>query len=268
MEGPRACCGSETFAHRLLSVNHAPMPQRDSQESRPSQPRPPRVFILGMSASGKTTLGQALAQAFGVEWIGLDQIAGTQGWNWLQRPRSSVSDRQSALQGRLNSRPSWVVEGGYLWWTADAIEQADLVIWLDLHWSVTLRRLVGRIARSYWFRVSHGRPVSRLKALLKPGAMEVVHNLVQTWRIRPRGFDFANSTGHLEAPKGDMDEMSMDSLERTWLFYQGKYLRIKSPTSTEAIVAAVKTKLAFKDGALDGPTERSTASRSVTAMGS
>src|SRR6476660_8573944 len=38
----------------------------------PVRPRPPRAVVMGVSGSGKTTVGQALADRLGVEYAGAD----------------------------------------------------------------------------------------------------------------------------------------------------------------------------------------------------
>ena len=49
---------------------------------------------------------------------------------------------------QIAAQPSWVSEGGYLWWVDGLLQNADMVVWLDLHWTLCYRRIVLRHIRA------------------------------------------------------------------------------------------------------------------------
>lgn len=96
--------------------------------------------MVGTTGSGKTTLARELAAPLGCPYIELDELFWGPGWSMAELPvfRSRVA---SVVAG-----DEWVVDGGYsdvrdLVWA-----RADTVVWLDYPLTVTLSRLVRRIA--------------------------------------------------------------------------------------------------------------------------
>lgn len=49
---------------------------------------------------------------------------------------------------QIESQPTWVSEGGFIWWVDDLLRGADVIIWLDLHWTLCYRRIVLRHIRA------------------------------------------------------------------------------------------------------------------------
>jgi adenylate kinase family enzyme len=113
-------------------------------------PQPPtplrRIYIIGPSCSGKTTLGTRLAERFNLPHIEIDSINWQPGWQPL--PDMKLRER---IRSILASTLEWVVDGNYsavrdmLW------QAADTIIWLDFPlWFVMgrlFRRTVGRIVK-------------------------------------------------------------------------------------------------------------------------
>lgn len=83
---------------------------------------PDRVFITGGAGSGKTTLGGELAQRWSLRHYQMDLG---------ESPDVPAHTR-------------WLVEGGQLWDVDRFLATADLIVWLDLAPSVTIRRIVTR----------------------------------------------------------------------------------------------------------------------------
>jgi adenylate kinase family enzyme len=97
-----------------------------------------RVWVVGNSGSGKTTVARRIAAALGVEPVELDAIFHQPGWTELPREefRRRVGDRASG--------PRWVIDGNYLA-VADLVwARADTLVWIDLpRWRV-MRQLAKR----------------------------------------------------------------------------------------------------------------------------
>jgi adenylate kinase family enzyme len=104
----------------------------------------PRIVVVGSSGSGKTTLARRLAENLGVPHIELDALH--HGPNWTEAPR----DEFRAMVTEAISGDDWVVDGNYHGKLDDLVlEQADLVVWLDL----PLRTVVPRLFRRTLHRI-------------------------------------------------------------------------------------------------------------------
>jgi hypothetical protein len=94
------------------------------------------------SGSGKTTLGRELGRRLGVPFIELDALV--HGPNWIETPDHELR----ALLEPVLAGDGWVIDGGYRRKIGDIVlEQADVVVWIDLPLYVWLPRLLRRTAR-------------------------------------------------------------------------------------------------------------------------
>lgn len=103
--------------------------------------RPQRVLIVGVTGSGKTTLGRRIAQAWNLEHHEIDALH--HGPNWTPRPTFLDDVRAFAATDR------WVTEWQYTSKGTNAVlpPRADLLVWLDYPWPIVRRRLVLRTIR-------------------------------------------------------------------------------------------------------------------------
>lgn len=118
----------------------------------------PVVLIDGRSGAGKTTIGRALAEALGAQYVGLDDVY--PGWEGLARASETVERRILDPDAPGYRRWDWshsepadwralspveplVVEGaGAL--TPGAAARASLCVWVELPEAVRRERLRGR----------------------------------------------------------------------------------------------------------------------------
>ncbi len=100
-----------------------------------------RVWVVGNSGSGKTTVARALAGRLGAPHVELDSINHQPGWVPLE-PEAFRQRVRTVADGA-----AWVVDGNYRS-VADLLwERADTVVWLDLDRPTVMRQL---FARTLW----------------------------------------------------------------------------------------------------------------------
>jgi adenylate kinase family enzyme len=98
--------------------------------------------VIGTTGSGKTTVSRALAEQLAVPHVELDALF----WNpgWRETPAEEFKERvATALDA-----DGWVADGNYRGRLGTfVLDQADLVVWLDLPLRTTLRRVLRRTVR-------------------------------------------------------------------------------------------------------------------------
>jgi adenylate kinase family enzyme len=103
-----------------------------------------RVVVIGVTSSGKSTLAEALARRFAMDFIELDALH----WepNWKGAPLEVFRARvEKAIQAE-----KWVVAGNYhivrdlIWPNAEA------VIWLDYPFMTVFWQLTRRTFKRWW----------------------------------------------------------------------------------------------------------------------
>ena len=114
------------------------------EPSRPTAPTlPDRIWVLGPTGAGKSTLTARLGAHLGVEATHMDDLY----WqpDWVESPDDEMAARLAAVI----ARPRWVVDGNYTRFREPHTGQVQLFVWLDLPLRVTFTRLVRRgISRS------------------------------------------------------------------------------------------------------------------------
>jgi adenylate kinase family enzyme len=95
--------------------------------------------VAGVSGTGKTTLAARIAEVLGIEHTEIDALFHGPGWT----PREEFLDDVR----RLVAGEAWVTEWQYAAARPLVAERADLMVWLDLPFRVTLWRVVSRTVR-------------------------------------------------------------------------------------------------------------------------
>jgi adenylate kinase family enzyme len=106
--------------------------------------RPQRILVAGLSGAGKTTLARRLGQLLDLPHTELDALH--HGPGWVPRPDFLTDVRALAADDR------WVTEWGYSSARPILTPHADLLVWLDLPFRVSLGRVVRRTLRRRWHR--------------------------------------------------------------------------------------------------------------------
>ena len=106
-----------------------------------------RVSVIGSAGSGKSTVGRALAEALGTEFLELDSVYHQADWTPL--PASQYRERVAvAVAGE-----GWVIDGNYSTVRDIVWARADTVVWLDLPKRTVMRRIIWRSFRRVAGRV-------------------------------------------------------------------------------------------------------------------
>jgi len=107
--------------------------------TKPLPDRPRRVLVAGVSGVGKTTMARRLAAAWALPYTEIDALF--HGPQWV--PRESFDDDVAALV----ATPAWVTEWQYATARPVLAAHADLLVWLDLPFRVTLARVIRRTVK-------------------------------------------------------------------------------------------------------------------------
>jgi adenylate kinase family enzyme len=103
-----------------------------------------KIYIIGTSCSGKTTLGKLLAKKFNLNHIELDQLWWLPKWQHRQQ-----TDFRQLVENKLAESTNWVVDGNYSHLRNLLVSKADHIIWLNLPFYLvfwrSIKRSVGRI---------------------------------------------------------------------------------------------------------------------------
>lgn len=97
-----------------------------------------RISVVGTSCSGKTTLGRALAERWGLRCHDLDDLFWRPGWETAppQEFRAAVDVATSGER--------WIVTGNYSLVRDTVWARATHVVWLDYSFTVTFARALKR----------------------------------------------------------------------------------------------------------------------------
>jgi adenylate kinase family enzyme len=102
-----------------------------------------RIHIMGPAGSGKTTLARQLASSLNIPFYEMDYIAWEEGYPGIERP---LETRLRDIE-QIAAQPAWVAEGIFLTWTDELLCAADYIVWLDVPWPVTIKRIIIRRLR-------------------------------------------------------------------------------------------------------------------------
>jgi len=98
-----------------------------------------RIWILGTSGSGKTFLAKKLSDDLNIKHYDLDDIF------WFRKYDKKRNERDRIkILSKICKTEKWIIEGVFSSWVDKAIKRSDLVIWLDIHPSIMIWRVISR----------------------------------------------------------------------------------------------------------------------------
>jgi adenylate kinase family enzyme len=130
---------------------------------------PNHIHVLGASGAGTTTLGGAIAQAFGHVHLDTDDYYWEPTDPPFQQKREAVA-RVEILGAALDAHPRWVLSGSLCGWGDVFVPRFDLVVFLLVPTDVRLARLLERERRRFG-----------AEALALGGPMHGIHEAFMVW---------------------------------------------------------------------------------------
>ena len=101
-----------------------------------------KVAVIGGTGSGKSTVAQQLAERLGVPHIELDALFWKPGW-----VMPTAEEFRPVVEAALD-QDGWVADGNYSTRLRNVVlDQADLVVWLDMPFWTKFWRLLRRTHR-------------------------------------------------------------------------------------------------------------------------
>jgi Adenylate kinase and related kinases len=114
-----------------------------------------RIHIVGASASGTTTLADAISKQTGYCHFDTDK------YYWLPTDvpftqKRTVEERQAILKRDLEKRSEWILSGSLCGWGDIFIPCFELVIYLYLPKEIRMKRLIERERIRYGDKIEQG----------------------------------------------------------------------------------------------------------------
>ncbi len=93
-----------------------------------------RISILGLSASGKTTLAKRIARHAGIPRLEIDRIWFSEGGHNAksEKEKERVRRKIEAEVAKFIKKPIWVSDGLYRRVQPEIAERADIIVFLDI----------------------------------------------------------------------------------------------------------------------------------------
>ena len=175
-----------------------------------------RIHIIGGQGSGKTTLARRLGTLLDAPYYDLDEV-GYEGGFGAKRP---LEARLADIE-RIIAQPSWITEGGFIWWIDDLLRAADTIVWLDMPWRIRRWRILTRHIKADLARNNR-----------HPGYLNLYN-----FYIRSREYHRSTTLLTLDPDEG----LANDSSNRVTVAhklapYQEKVVQCCSPADVEAFV--------------------------------
>jgi adenylate kinase family enzyme len=148
-----------------------------------------RIWIIGASGCGKTTLGKILAEKLETDATDLDEL------NWLPGWQTVSVEELTWMVDAVTSEKQWVISGNYSS-QEKFMSRADTIIWLDYPFSTVLSRLMKRTFRRIYYKelCCNGNREALNKLFTRDS---IILWLFRTYRKRKqKGYEIMNAPNH------------------------------------------------------------------------
>lgn len=98
-----------------------------------------RIFIIGVSGSGKTWLAEKLSNKLKIKKYNLDDIEWIKKYNKRRDYKNKIKKLNEIVKDK-----KWIIEGVYTHWTENAVKKADIIIWIKPKSKKLIFRLIKR----------------------------------------------------------------------------------------------------------------------------
>ncbi|KEJ98239.1 Adenylate kinase [Pseudosulfitobacter pseudonitzschiae] len=127
-----------------------------------------RLYILGASCSGVSTLGQSLSAHLGVPQLDVDSFY----WLPTDPPyttKRAPEDRVQMIRAEQARTQGWILSGSFIGWGETLVEDVDMIIYVHTPTQVRMQRLDAREAQRHGARILPG------------GDMHLAHLAFRKW---------------------------------------------------------------------------------------
>jgi adenylate kinase family enzyme len=97
-----------------------------------------KIVIIGPSGAGKTTLAKALSRILRMKVFHMDRFF------WKPNWEREDSDTRMELLEKFIMDKRWIIEGSYFRLFESCLDEADTIIFLDIHPFLCLQRIIKR----------------------------------------------------------------------------------------------------------------------------
>ena len=101
-----------------------------------------KILIIGIVASGKTTLAKRLSNESGIDYYEIDSIVHD---DYNKRKRSNI-EQQNIIK-EINKKDSWIIEGTLRKNLYNLLDEADKIIYIDIPLNVRKKRILIRFIK-------------------------------------------------------------------------------------------------------------------------
>lgn len=99
-----------------------------------------KIFVIGNSGCGKTTLAKRLSKKLKIDHYNLDDIYFEKKFT----KKRSIEDCKKRLSELIRGKDLWIVEGVYTNWTDLVRDEADIIIWIECSVNLATYRVFKR----------------------------------------------------------------------------------------------------------------------------
>lgn len=99
-----------------------------------------RIFLIGISGTGKTRLSKILSEKLDIPFFDLDDVF----WKKKYTDKNTEIDCRKKVNKIMNNNNEWIINGTYSNWTKNVARRATQIIWLDFNKNLVTLRLIKR----------------------------------------------------------------------------------------------------------------------------
>ncbi len=143
-----------------------------------------KIFIIGISASGKSTYARSVSNETGIPVYHMDSIIWSK--DWTQQSEEYITNELT----NITKQDKWIIEGWIEDYSLDALKKSDLIIYLDIQGHIAFWRVLKRM-------VGSGKRSELPKGCIDKFDIKYLFNIL----LRKEKNDIANTLSKIKNPK-------------------------------------------------------------------